>query len=92
MHPDLLGLATLDGRYSFQPSAACHSSAWSVADAQEVVLYVVAGRGAWIAPLTADGHLDDAACPIQVQARMSSVPCFVNARGVCGVGQESDTP
>ena len=90
VRPDVLGLATLDGRYAFQPSAACHSSVWSVADGQEVMLYVVAGRDAWIAPLTTDGHLD-AACPIQVQARMSSVPCFVNARGVCDVGQEWDT-
>jgi len=50
----------------------------------------VAGRGAWIAPLSADGDPGRVACPIQVQARMSSVPCLVNNRGVCDLRQEGD--
>jgi hypothetical protein len=53
---------------------------------------VVPAQGAWIAPLGADGDLDRVACPIRVQARMSSAPCSVNTRGVCDLRQELATP
>jgi hypothetical protein len=89
---DWLGLATLDGRYAFQLSAGCSSSVWSVAAGQEVVLSVLAGRGARIAPLSADGDPGNLAFPIQVQERMSSMPCLVDARGACDVSQEMERP
>jgi hypothetical protein len=84
INPDRFGLATPDGRYSITPIQECD---WLAVE-QNVNVYPNWQMPPWLGLSGTDSM--QPGCVVRVEGRMSNVPCFTNADGLCDVAAESD--
>lgn len=85
INPDRLGLATINGRYSVSLVENCDG----VDVGQNILIYPNAQIPPWLITSALDG-MENGACIMLINGRMSETPCFLNFEAVCDVTAESD--